>query len=164
MLATLAPGMRHDGTIGNPLHDLLGVSSFSEHYRRSDPGRQGWPGHPAQDCLSSSAAMPRDWGTVKRKPPQVVKVDPAIPSKIVYPPRLRCRGTEGPLKESHHRSSRSTRPSRPRSSVLLGCGAEGPLKESHHRSSRLTQPSRPRSSVLLGCGAEGPLKESHHIC
>ena len=77
-------------------------------------------------------------------------VDPAIPSKIVCPPRLQCRGTEGLLKESHHRSSRSTRPSRPRSPILLGCGAEGPLKESHHRSSRLTQPSRPRSSVLLG--------------
>ena len=157
MLTTLPPGCGMTAPSGNPLHDLLGVSSFSEHYRRSDPGRQGWPGHPAQDCLSSSAAMPRDWGTVKRKPPQVVKVDPTIPSKIVCPPRLWSRGTEGLLKESHHRSSRSTRPSRPRSSVLLGCGAEGPLKESHRRSSRLTQPSRPRSFVLLGCGAEGPM-------
>ena len=47
MPTTLAPGMRHEATIRfqdaqrNPLQDLLGVSSFSEHYRRSDPGRQG---------------------------------------------------------------------------------------------------------------------------
>ena len=35
------PGCGMTAPSGNPLHDRLGVSSFSEHYRRSDPGRQG---------------------------------------------------------------------------------------------------------------------------
>ena len=110
--------------------------------------------------------MPRDWGTVKRKPPQVVKVDPAIPSKIVYPPRLRSRGTEGLLKESHHRSSRSTRPSRPIvCPPWLWC--RGTVKRKPPQIVKV-DPAIPPKIVCpprLRCrGTEGPLKESHHIC